>query len=404
MAKVKRKENPKIIEKRLADGRISLALEYYIGRVSEPILDKNGNPVLYDSGKMAGTPKYKVRHIRKQETLELYLIAKPRTPIERQQNNATLELADKIRDEKEEVFKRKTGRNVVVLNKNIDMLQFMQDFYDSYNKKGIRNVKSAIDRFKRFLNDTPEYRIFLKKLSPTSLTHEMVEDFTDYLCHTCRGDGAASVYKRFKAIINKAVDEGIFSVSPCKGVRIKSDEDSIKKDILSIEEMQLLEATHYEEQNKEVRRAFLFTLMTGLRFCDIKALVFGNIDYKNSMLRCRQSKTSHEVTIPLNSRMLELIGKPSNNKAEKIFKLPTHPACLKGLKTWCEKAGIDKHITWHCGRHSFATAILTRGADINTTRALLGHQDLRQTQKYLRATDERKREAVNLINLKLTEK
>ncbi len=54
MAKLenKTKENPKLEQNRLSDGRISLYLEYYLGREEKPVLDENGNQVYYESGKM----------------------------------------------------------------------------------------------------------------------------------------------------------------------------------------------------------------------------------------------------------------------------------------------------------------------------------------------------------------
>ena len=96
MAKLenKTKDNPRLEQRLMADGQISLYLEYYLGRVCEPVLDECGNPVLYESGKMAGTPKYKIRHNRRKESLNLYLIEKPRTPIDRQHNKETLLLAN----------------------------------------------------------------------------------------------------------------------------------------------------------------------------------------------------------------------------------------------------------------------------------------------------------------------
>ena len=75
----------------LSDGRISLYLEYYLGREETPALDDNGNPVLYETGRMAGKPKVHIKHNRRKENLQLYLIAKPRTPVERQQNKETPE-------------------------------------------------------------------------------------------------------------------------------------------------------------------------------------------------------------------------------------------------------------------------------------------------------------------------
>ena len=93
MAKIenKTKENPKLEQNKLSDGRISLYLEYYLGREEKPVLDENGNQVYYDSGKMQGKPKFAVKHNRRKENLSLYLIDKPRTPAERQQNKETLE-------------------------------------------------------------------------------------------------------------------------------------------------------------------------------------------------------------------------------------------------------------------------------------------------------------------------
>ena len=107
MARVKeRKHNPQLKTAILSDGRESLYLEYYLGREQEAVLDKAGNPVYYTTGKMAGKPKVKITHKRKKETLNLYLIARPRTPIERQMNRDTQELAEQIRNEKSGYFWR----------------------------------------------------------------------------------------------------------------------------------------------------------------------------------------------------------------------------------------------------------------------------------------------------------
>lgn len=95
------KESPKLEQNTLSEGRISLYLEYYLGREETPGLDKNGNLVLHETGKMAGKPKVHIKHNRRKENLQLYLIAKPRTLAERQQNKETLALAVKIRAERE---------------------------------------------------------------------------------------------------------------------------------------------------------------------------------------------------------------------------------------------------------------------------------------------------------------
>lgn len=63
------------------------------------------------------------------------------------------------------------------------------------------------------------------------------------------------------------------------------------------------------------------------------------------------------------------------------------------------RAGIDKHITFHCARHTYATLQLTLGTDIYTVSKLLGHKSLKTTEVYVNIIDEKKREAANRIKL-----
>ena len=101
----------------------------------------------------------------------------------------------------------------------------------------------------------------------------------------------------------------------------------------------------------------------------------------------------------MNEGLLNLIGeKPSEgNKGSKIFNLPTYQSCNKSLNRWVKHAGIDKHITWHCARHSFAVNILNNGANIKTVASLLGHSGLKHTEKYTRAVDSLKQDAINSL-------
>ena len=132
MAKLesKTKDNPRLEQRELADGQISLYLEYYLGRQSEPVMDEAGNPVLYQSGKTAGTPKYSVKHIRRKENLNLYLVANPKTPFDKNQNKETLQLAKKIRFEREqELLENKDGYRLRK-DRQIDFLQYFQTYID----------------------------------------------------------------------------------------------------------------------------------------------------------------------------------------------------------------------------------------------------------------------------------
>ena len=98
------RQNPKLGQKKLQDGRASLFLDFYLGRHEVPVLDENGKPVLYTEGLMAGKPKFKITHERRRESLNLYVWLNPRNAQERLQNKNTLALAEKIRFEREQEF------------------------------------------------------------------------------------------------------------------------------------------------------------------------------------------------------------------------------------------------------------------------------------------------------------
>ena len=177
----------------------------------------------------------------------------------------------------------------------------------------------------------------------------------------------------------------------------------LRKDVLSPEEIQKLAACHYDNENPNVRRAFIFCLYCGLRFCDVKDLTYKNVDYANRLLKFEQSKTkghsaSSGVVIPLNDGLLSIIGEAPADKNCLIFDLPTYESCCKSVKRWVKRAGIDKHISWHCARHSFAVNILNNGANIKTVASLLGHSGLKHTEKYTRAVDKLKEEAINSLS------
>ena len=403
MAKLenKTKDNPKLEQRLLADGQISLYLEYYLGRVSEPVLDEFGEPVLYESGKMAGTPKFKVKHIRRKENLNLYLVAKPRTPIDRNHNAQTLQLAEKIRFERQqELLSQEKGYRITKKTK-VNLLEYFADFADRANVADKLVLVGSLRNFKEFLKE--EYPQFANRIEAKNLSKEMIQKFVYYLEDNHKGQGAETYYKRFKRMVNYAVEQGEIAKSPCKGITTAKLDDVLAKDILSQEEMQLLFSTHYEGQNTEIRRAFAMTCLTGIRRCDIVRLKYSDVDYSNRVLTFRQSKTEGHssksgVTTPLNDALLSLIGtKPDDAPDDFIFHLPSETMCLKALRSWTKKAGIDKHITWHCGRHSFATALLSNGSNIKVVSSLLGHSTLRFTEVYVRAVDKLKEEAINSL-------
>ena len=382
-------DNPKLGAKILADGRESLFLDYYFGyqMVYNEKLDKQV-----------------ARKDRKREFLKLYLWQAPRTPIERQQNKETLELAKKIRFERGQELLESVEGYRLKKERDINFLDYFQSYINTYTKKDIRMVEIALKRFKDFLNDTQEYNKFAKRIKPEQITKDMVEAFTEYLQSRSVGEGAKSIYARFKKVIKYAIEHDVLLKNPCTGIVIKVDDQILRKEVLSLEEIQQLIAIHYEHENPNIRRAFIFCLYCGLRFCDVKDLTFANVDFANKLLKFEQNKTKGHsansgVIIPLNDGLLKLIGEPTGDQIKEslIFSLPSYEMCLKALGRWVKRAGIDKHISWHCARHSFAVNILNNGANIKTVASLLGHSGLKHTEKYTRAIDRLKEDAINSL-------
>ena len=251
-------------------------------------------------------------------------------------------------------------------------------------------MKGVLARFIDFLKiEYPQYSTYLK---PEQITKDMVSLFVEYLQSRSKGEGALDYYSKFKKVINYAVDNDVIAKNPCKGVVCKCDKQVLRKDVLSLDEMQSLISTHYDNENPEIRRAFIFCLYTGIRFCDVQDLKYSNVDYSNKILSFEQNKTKGHsansgVVIPLSDDLLQLIGEPDTEQYEKetIFRLPSATMCLKALRRWTKRAGITKHITWHCARHSFAVNILNNGANIKTVASLLGHSGRRNTRAPLTA-------------------
>lgn len=382
-------DNPKLMGRVLSDGRDSLYLEFYFGKVE--VTSKNGNTYQ--------------KNERRNEILGLYLWQAPRTPMERQQNKETLEIAKRIRFERGQELLERTEGYRLKKDKVVNYLDWMRAYYESYTKADKREVKRAYSTFVDFLNSTSEYTKFTKGIKPQQITKEIVLAYVEYLQDRFVGEGPHTVFARFKKIIKASVEADVIMKNPCDGVVIKIDSQTLKKEVLSIDEIQQLIATHYEGESSDIRRAFIFCLYCGLRWCDVKDLTFANVDYSNRLLKFEQAKTKGHsgasgVVIPLNDGLLNLIGKGDRNAL--IFPLPSHTMCLKALRHWTKRAGIDKHITWHCARHSFAVNILNNGANIKTVASLLGHSGLKHTEKYTRAVDSLKEAAINsLPELKL---
>jgi len=119
--------------------------------------------------------------------------------------------------------------------------------------------------------------------------------------------------------------------------------------------------------NDNVRTAFIFSLYSGLRWCDIKTLRWDNV--KTETVELIQNKTQVKVEIPLHPILKSIIGE---RKTGLIFRLPSADGAYKILKTWSQNAGLNKSITWHCARLSFSVLLQDEGVNAATVAGMLG--------------------------------
>jgi len=327
------------------------------------------------------------------EFLKIYTV-KATNPIDKDQNEKSRELAQSIRAKRELDLQANDHDIIPQFRKNIDFVAYYDDYLLHYNNKDVRLVTGSLKYFKLFLKDQE-----LKTIAAKNLNEQFCRDFKNFLESKLNGETPYDYFKKFKGVIRLAYKGKIIAENFTDGISpVKTG--GLKKEVLDFQEIQKLAKGICG--NEQVKRAFLFCLNTGLRYCDVKELTWSNIN--GYELRFTQAKTkgkskTAEVNNYLNNTALTMIGKPGKPD-EKIFKLPSHTSCNKDLKVWVKKSKIKKHITWHCSRHSLAVNLLDKdggNADVKTVAGILGHSGLNMVNTYLRAIDKKKQEAVNRL-------
>ncbi|AKQ44442.1 hypothetical protein TH63_00385 [Rufibacter radiotolerans] len=357
MKKLANKEPVRLREKKLTNGNLSLYLDYY----------KEGE--------------------RQYEFLKLYLIAKPKNPLEKDANQTNLELAQRIKAKRTEEALMGTFDLQAKSLSHTDFIKFYQAYITHYTKKDNRVLSATLSKFKDFLLE----RYGKEKLACKDLTQNLIIGFKDYLEANQTGEGPLTYFNRFRKVVKYGIRENLFPKNPLpENLKFKSG--GMTKGVLSLDEVSKLSKTPCGSDT--IKRAFLFACNTGLRFGDIKELKWQDIS--NTELTLRQSKTQEVNRLRLNHNALKLIGEKGAPK-ELVFPLPSFNGSAKTIKNWAARAGIEKRITWHSARHSFATNILLLGYDLKTLSQLLGHTSIKHTQKYLSIADERKHQAVNAL-------
>lgn len=327
------------------------------------------------------------------ETLKHLQLSKGSSIRDREANKELLRQAEAIRLAR---MVELEGNNYNMANdtgKKTVITVWMQTYIDHYKKKDKRNMQGARNRFETYLSTSGKSGLIFG-----NLTALIIEDFMDYLESTSTGEGASSYYSRFKKMIKQAYRLRFLKDNVLDFVERKVKGKARKKDTLTIAELQRLSSTPTESD--EVRRAFLFSCLTGLRWIDVRSLNWKSIHLSLGQMHVKQSKTGETVTSPLNQTAIRVLGKPGDPDSL-VFRLPSANGANKTLKAWVKRAKIDKAITWHNARHSFGTNLIYNDVDVLTASKLLGHTSMKHTQRYVKASEEMKQTATDKLNFNI---
>ena len=376
---IKVKEPVRIREKVLGDGTISLYLDMY----------HKGN--------------------RKKEGLKLYIIPET-TPAAKQQNKNTRRLAEQIKAQRILDIQKDGLVDWEKLKKSrTTLVSWLEDFVTceaQLSPSGVVSKRNAKVRVEEYLASIgkPDLRL-------SEVDREFCRGFVAFLrtCKSHRGKETISdttarlLMYRIAAAMDKAVVEGLIPNNPFRTLDAKEKPKirASRREFLTVEELKVLINTPCRFDI--VKRAFLFSCFTGLRYSDMKSLLWSEVhtaaDGKTLYIEHRQVKTKKTVTIPLSEEALRWMPKQVDGIDLVFHELKISTGTVEDvLKEWMKDCKIDKHITYHCSRHTAATTLLTLGANLYVVSKLLGHSSIQMTEVYAKIVDQKKVETMNLVN------
>lgn len=338
---------------------------------------------------------------REYEFLDLHLYHKPESTLQKEHNKETLQLAEAIRAKKLLEYQSSSHGFISSAKGKISFLKFFEmevnKRFESNGNYG--NWRSAFLHLTAFCNG--------RDISIDKVDDIFLEGFKKYLLSSSNAikmkDGrlsqntALSYFNKVRAALKEAYNSKMIKDNPMLRVRgIKEAETH--REYLTLEELQSLAKTDCDCDI--LKRAFIFSALTGLRFSDVKALIWKNIKYDKAngySIIFTQQKTKGAENLPIGEQAVRYLGERQNELNLVFDKLEYISYYSKKLEKWIVEAGITKHITFHCARHSFATLQLTMGTDIYTVSKLLGHKHLKTTEIYGQIINEKKIEAATRI-------
>ena len=339
----------------------------------------------------------KVKSKREYEYLNYYLISSPKTPTEKQHNKDSLKGAEAVRAKRLLEIQNGTYGFANEFKQQTNLIEFFKKLTEErYKSKGnYDNWDSALKHLINYCHVNTTFK---------DVDTAFIEGFKDYLLAKAKmksgkllaTNSALSYFNKFRAAINRAFEEGIVNNNPLIRVKGIKQEDT-HREYLTLDELKAL--AKVECRYEILKRAFLFSCLSGLRWSDVQKLTWNEVQEFNGKWRIQftQKKTKGVEYLDISEQARNYMGN-KGQQDERVFASLKYSSYMNvALTQWMLKAGITKPITFHCSRHTFATIQLTLGTDIYTVSKLLGHSELKTTQIYAKIIDEKKQDAVNKI-------
>ncbi|MDE5708003.1 MAG: site-specific integrase [Alistipes sp.] len=277
------------------------------------------------------------------------------------------------------------------------LLDYFRSFIEQFEKRvGVnRTAKSACtyrcayEHVARFLSE----RLRLSDVPFSALDRSVVDKFDLYLRTERRlAPNTVVLYmSRLHTVINKAIAAGIITADPFSGYEPPRPER--RRRYLTREELRRLMTTPLSVPRLYlVRDLFLFSCYTGISYGDMCRLTAANLETADDgtvWIKATREKTNVEFEIPLLDLPLHIIDKYRDTTSDgKLLPMYGNSELNKGLKQLAAACGIDRKLTFHMARHTYATEItLSHGVPMETVSRMLGHSRVDTTQIYAQVTD-----------------
>ena len=289
-------------------------------------------------------------------------------------------------------------------------------YYEMHNADFLLHVgiNKKIRTFKRYCTSLAHLKRFMRKkynisdIPFQSLTHSFVADYDFYLRVELRFslNTIVSIIKDLRKVVRIAINNGLVRHDPFIGYKYTTAEN-VPRSLTSKELKKIMKATFTRPNITFARDMFIFSCFTGVSFSDMRNLTTKNLQKADDgimWVHFSRQKTGTSCSIPLMEVPLQLIDKYSNTAiGDKLFPMITCGKTNIHLKKVALQSKIDKHLTFHMARHTYATEVmLSQGVPLETVSKVLGHTNLKTTRIYAYINNDKIAEDINKLEKRLS--